>query len=426
MAITSMPAIDAEACSGWTENDIDMYNTTPFYLAKMQAERRRTWTRWAKLTKKRRWQANKGPILRGVTPEPSPHLRQFFYPNLLRNMPKKDVINVTERIAEAMVHRHRFESPALNFYPDFNDFLTHVDDTGKDIMEKIERAEDLFIRTNVWHMAPFMFVAEGNTVRLVNTNPWSGTGQFVEGTDGKIPAMILANLPTSHLTLAALNHALSIMETDLRVPFFRGSGLPKEDAPLDGMYALLTSSEAYNQFTFDPWLLQAKNCDLDIVNDSFRGKIFGRITSMLEDLPLRFRNDGTFPAPEIRDDSGGYNDGGSPPSPLYSFPDETGSPNEVSWLVGSGGYESIEVGPPPAAFTGDKPPHNFPAMFWNGEVKVTKQKLTFCVDADTGLTIPETNVYGEYLWFISQVAYGILATQRRNIIPILHKRKRGV
>lgn len=428
MAQTTMPAIDINACSGWTENQIDLYNALPFYLAKMQTERRKTWTLWSRFTKKRRWTPNSGDTLKAVKPEPSPHLRQFAFPNPLKNVPKKDVMNVRERKEEAQIYRHRFESPALYFYPSFNDFMDHVDDTGNDIMEKIERYEDIFIRGNIYHMCPFAFAATGNSVKLINTNPWKGTGTFAPATDGKTTAIVqnIISQVTSHLTLPALNHALSIMETELRIPFFSGSGLPKEDAPLNGMFCLVTSSEAYNQFTFDPYLQQNKNCDLDVINDSYRGKFFGRITSRLEDLPIRCTLDGTYPAPEVRVEGGSpLNEGETLPNPTYAGLENNQSPIEVGWMVGSTGYESIDVGPPPAKFTGDSPPHNFPKMFWNGEVKITKQKLVPCIDSDTGQTIYETNVYGEYLWFISQVALGVLPNQRRNVIPIFYKRKRG-
>lgn len=427
-AAHGMPAIDVATCADWSEQDLDLYNSVPFYLAKMETELRKTWTTWAKFTKKRRWKQNQGDTLRGVATNPSPHLRQFANPKPIKQALKKDIMNVRERTSSAQVYGQKFESPPLNFYPSFNDFMDHVDDTGKDIMEKIERYEDIFLRGNIFHMSPYMFISKGDTMELVKTPPWLGTGEFNPATDGKTKALIAANTPniTGHLKLAGLNHAYSIMDTELRVPFFSGSQLPKENAPLDGKYCLVTSNEAYGQFTFDPYVQQHKNCDLDIVNESFKGSFFGKITSKLEDLPLRFQGDGDFPQPEIRVDDDAENGGETVPNPEYAQLNEEGSPYEVSWLVGGIGYESIEVGPPPSAFTGDSPPHNFPAMNWNGKVIITKQKLVPCIDEATGQVVYETNVYGDYLWFIARVALGVLATQRRNAIPILHLRKRGI
>ena len=338
----------------------------------------------------------------------------------------KDVMDVREVIAEAHVRRHRFESPVFNFFPSFNDFMEHIDDNGKDIMDKISRFEDLFLRTMVFHIAPYVFVCKADgSVALVATNSWSGLGNFA-ATDGKTTNALLDLAPqaTGPMSLTAANHMMTIAETDLRIPFFSGGDTPSgSDKGLDGKYCLTLSSEAYNQFTFDPYLQQNKNCDLDVVNKSFRGLLFGRMTCKLEDLPLRMTPDGVFKEPEVRmtgDDS--YQNGMSVMNPDYTSLVTSGL--EWGFFVGSQGGESIDVGPPPSKFTGDSPPHNFPSMFWNGAVKLTKRFLVPCVNSTTGEVMYEENTYGEYLKFISQAAFGYLPKNKRNIIPILYKRKR--
>lgn len=427
MPVSSMPAINQEICTGWTENQITLYQSLDFYLAKMQVERRKTWPTWSKFFGKIRWTPNQGPLLRGVRAEPSPNLRQFAMPRIMSSAPMKDVMDVREVIAEANVRRHRFESPAFNFFPAFNDFMDHIDDNGKDIMEKIDRFEDLFLRTMVWHCSPYVFVALADgTVSLQASPNWSGLGNFTDGSDGKTAAWLtdMAALNVGPLTLSAANHALTIAENDLRIPFFKGSGMPSgDDKPLDGMYCLVTGSETYNSWTFDPYLQQNKNCDLDVVNQSYRGKLFGRITCRLEDMPLQFTNAGVFHAPEARTVSEeSYLNNQSLPNDNYTS--LTTSPNVVSFFVGASGYDAVEVGPPPSKFTSDTPPHNFPAMFWNGKVKLTKRFLVPCIDSSTGEVTLEENTYGEYLKFISQAAFGALPKQRRFIIPIIHARKR--
>jgi len=424
MPITAMPAIDQAAAHSWNTHQQNLYASLSYYLAKMQVDRMKTFTTWPKVTGKIRWKPNMSDTMRAVRANPSPHIRQFAYPQKLSGLPNKDVMDVREVSVDANVYRHRFESPALHFVPSFQDFLDHVDDTGKDIMEKIERFNDIYIRSMIFQMTPYVFVSTGTGVSLVDAPFWVGTGNFTSGqADSKTTAFLQAQAAaaTGNLTLAACNHALTKMEVDQRIPFFSGSNATAKDAPLSGKYCLICDSEAYNQFTFDPYLQQNKNCDLDVVNGSFRGSLFGRITTQLEDLPLRMSADGVFAAPELRQEStDAYNTGESLPNPAYT--DLAQSQYGIAFMCGGSGYDAIEVGPPPSKFTGDSPPHDFPSLFWNGEVKATKQRLISMLDSD-GNQQWEMNTYGEYLWWISQATFGVLPKQRRNIIPIIYKRK---
>jgi hypothetical protein len=378
----ALPAIDASTCSQWTEQDINLYNKYSFYLAKTQVERRSKWMTFQKLVKgKKKWTPNMGPIMRGVRTNMSPHLRQQVTPRPLTAQPKADYNNITETTTDAILFWQEFESPSMYFLPSFQDFLDHISDVGEDMMEKVERFEELFYRTMMFHMSPFLFVACGNTVELVNITPYNGLTELDITTMGKTTNIMKAQIEAymgkmSHLTLASLASAHTKMSVNLGVPFFKGSDVASGDSkPLEGKYLLITGEEAWDQFTFDPYVAANKNCSLDIVHDQYRGDLFGRIVGRLESLPMHFQAGGTQVAPEIRVDDNALtlNEAETIPNPSYAnindpiANDPTAcSPYAISWLAGSIGYDALEVGPPPAAFTSNKMPHNFPAdaMEW--------------------------------------------------------------
>jgi hypothetical protein len=424
MAQLEVPAINVAACSGWSELDRSLYNKLPFYIAKMQLEHRKTWALWSKLVGKKRWTANMGDTLVTVSKEPSPHLRQFAFPNLIADMPKKDVIALKERKAAAKVRWHQFESPVFNFLPSFQDFLTdHVDRTIEDISEKQIRFEDVFIRGHIFHQSPKVFVCNGGGGDGPLVTAPQGDGDDA-GLTGKSTAWLQGILPTigNPGNLSVINIALmaSIMETDLRILPFKGTLTPGGDsAPLNGKYLLVCSGEAYNAFQFDPWILSNKDHNLNIINNGFKGDLFGRVTCRLEDMPIRMKADGTFPAPEVSEvNPGAENYGESVPNPAYVT-----APFEVAFMVGGHtGYKSIDVGPPPKHFASSKMPKGWGDMSWNGEIIITKNVLVPCPSGDT--VIQETNKYGKYLQLISEVTYGIIGDQKRSILPIIFKRKR--
>jgi len=430
-----MPAVDQGIISAWNEVEQSTYNSYPFWLAKYTVQRRKTYATHSRLFGKQKWTSNMGPIMRGVRKEPSPHLRQEFAPAEMSAVPRKDIVDVQEMTVEATLKRHRFESRVFPFYPFFNDFMRdHLVATTTDLSDKIMRAEDIFCRTGHFHMSPHVFVANraGGEV-LTNVPFWDGkdmSGVYA-GTVGKTLGWRQSVIPQvgnpGNLSIVNVFQADSYLREDVRaVCWTDGSqgGAPKDDSPMSGKNVLVCSNEAYNQFRFDPFLLDNRRIDLDIVQHGFKGSIGDNVVCKIEDLPLRMAADGTFPAPETRVVAGAgvYNLNESVLNPAYRD-----APYEWAWLYAADAYKSLEVGPPPGEFTGDTEPKGFANMFWNGEVKVTKLFNIPYMDPETAnQTYYEFNTYGEHLKAISQSYFGMLGTQRRNAIPILFKRLRGV
>lgn len=428
MPLASIPAADANACQGWTQQDVNIYSSLSYFLAKRQVDRRSWSPTWSRFMGKVAWTPNMGNTMRTVITEPSPHIRQFAFPQPITSASKLDVIDIKERKQDEVVSKHKFESLVLDFLPDFKDFMSHVNDNSKDIMEKQERFEDIYYRGRAFHRAPFVWICDGTAAGgEIVTSP-VGDGNAA-GTDAKTTAWNQARIAEignpGNLNMASLNRLLTVAENDIGMVPFSGSSQGKENVGMTNKFALVCSSEVFNQFSLDPLLLTYKNCQLDIINGRFQGSLFGRLTSIIEGKPLRMKSDGTFPAPETRElNPNAYNYGETVPNPAYYGLGADACPYEWAFLVGAQAYDVINVGPPPAAFSGNGMPNGFGKMQWNGEVILTKNFLVPCVQ-DDGSTIYTTNNYGDKLKFISQVTYGMRAFQPRNIIPILFKRKRG-
>ena len=430
MGVFKMPAIDQNTCGAWTENQVDLYEKMPYYLGEFQADVKKTFPTWSKIvTKKRKWKANSGNTLRVIKRNASPHLRQFFKPRtIVSGRPNVDIMNVRESQEEAQVYSHQFESPHFSFLPSFTDFLDHIDENGKDIMEKIERANDLFLRGAIFHMAPFIgIMKDDGSIAIEKAPKWNGTDAF-EDTVGKTEAFMKAKLAetTGAFSLSAMEMAMTIAENDLRIPFYTGSDLPKEDQGLDGKFLFVVNSEIWNNFIHDPWVKQNRPINLDLITGKLRGSFFGRATCMLEDLPLRYQAAGTYVEPELRASAEDEQDGETQPNPYYT--DITNSdatkcsPYGVAFLCGKNNYEAIDVGPAPSLFAKGTPSGD--KMVWNGQPRLTKNFNIPCPDSD-GNIIWQANTYGKYIKFINETTFGIVPGQRRNIIPILYKRKRG-
>lgn len=429
-----MPAVDQAAITAWNEQEQNMYNSYPFWLAKYTVAHRKTYATHSRLFGKKKWTPNMGPIMRGVRKEPSPHIRQQFMPAELGSVPRKDIVDVQEMTVESTLKRHRFESRVFGFYPSFNDFLRdHLVATTTDLTDKIMRAEDIFCRTAHFHMAPHVFIANRGAGEVLTGVPmWDGkdgSGVYAD-TVGKTTAWRQSVIPQlgnpGNLSIVNVFLAQSYLQEDVRAVAWSGGsmgGAPKENSPMAGKNVLVLSSEAYNQFRFDPFLLDNRRIDLDIVQHGFTGSIGDNIVCKIEDLPLRMKADGTFPQPETRELSGvAYNKNESLLSDDYK-----NAQYEWAWLYAADAYASIEVGPPPSEFTGDSEPANFANMFWNGEVHLTKLfNLPYTDPEDAARVYYEFNTYGEHMKAIAQVALGAVGTQRRNAIPILFKRIRGV
>ena len=110
------------------------------------------------------------------------------------------------------------------------------------------------IRPNHATNAPNVWISNNAAGELVMAP--QGTGNDA-GTNGKTTAWLVAMLNLvgnpGYLSFEQLNKALTTMENDLRVPPFSGSDQGKDNVGMADKFVLVCSTEAFNQFTFDPW-----------------------------------------------------------------------------------------------------------------------------------------------------------------------------
>lgn len=407
----------------WSEQDVALYNKLDFYLAKKQVKQFPVWETYSKLLPKKRWTPNMGTTMKSVSKEPSPVLRNQIFPNTIQSAPKKDIIEVRENAQTSQLHWQRVESQMMNVVPSFQDFLTdHVEAANKDITQKIQILQDMFLRTAILQYAPYMWVCgntdnDGELEGLAHLGPNDAAITEVK-TAAVLKAMIAKCNDT--LTLKELSRLGTVMSVDEEVPFFEGTEGMEVNEGLKGKFALINNAEVWDNWQFDPFLTANRKIDMDIVTDKFRGNLWGRWTTMLERFPMRLDADGNVIAPQVLvDNAEAAEHGETKPNPAYKT-----APYAIAWAVGAGGYGTIEVGPPPAAFAkGELGLKQFRALRWNGEVRLTKDVLVNVPDENNNV-VQDTNKYGHYAQLISEVMLGVCPERRRCWIPVLYKRAR--
>ena len=420
-----LPSIDQNVCGQWTEQQVNAYNKLPVWMMVGTTNYRKYWPFWEKLLGKIPWKPNVGDTLTRVAAEPTPIMRQQAFPNLLSLDPTVDVINYRERTSSAQLRMQDFISPTFNFLPEFQDFMKHVDITRENIDSQVVAFEDIFYRTSIWHNSPYVWLANAGLVAAP-----TGVGNAA-GTAAKTNAWIQAQLAAvgnpGYLSFETIFKALSAFESQVGATPYSGTGMPGKDSnPLDQKFCLALSGESWNQLVDDPWLKENRPINMNVVTETFKGDLFGRVTCKLEKNPFRMAADAnfspTFHAPEVTEENPTSNNfGGTMPNPSYADP--AISQYEVAYLIGGKSYDAITVGAPPSAFTKD--PSSIIKMNWNGKAYVNGNILVQCKDQN-GVTQVDTNSWGRKLRLQASLSLGISAMNPKCIMPIVFKRRIGV
>jgi hypothetical protein len=410
--------------------DPSLNNRLPVYMAKQQVAQQQAWQRWATLFPKRKWQPNMGDTLVGVISEPSPIPSQEYRPRNITETPTRALISSYERTNASRVKRGQFTSQMIPFLPTFRDFDPNkIQFYMSDIARQITFAREFFIRSAVYHNSPYVYVVGGKTG--VNNTPIYLDGEAALPTDtsaskdaGKVTNWInnIGAAADGFLTYNQILAAASYAQNYLGIlPYQPASGAPAENAVLKGQFLLLGGSDIWDSLPHDSHVLGTKPLAMNLLNEGFKGSIGGKVMFKEEFFDMRYKaSDASLPAPQIDQllaDSG------------YSTPNATNqtvlTPDYalgrigVAFLVGSDGYEDLEVGPPPAPFSGGGKMSGaeFNKLQWNGEVRLDKNML---VNYNGTL---DTNSWGDYVRLIADATFGIIAKNRRAIVPIFYRRR---
>ena len=435
-ALWNLPTTGAN----FSVQDVERFNKLPFYVARQQVREIPYWSRWRNMFGKIAWKKNMGDTLLGVVSEYSPKSQQTLKPKFITNTPLKTVASHFERTNVARIYRHKFESPQFHFLPSFRDFRTgQLDFASKDLTRQIAFGYDDFVRWQVLQISPHFYVVGATTpyIQNVPVGP-PGEGNLADPKDANFFASIFATIGAKgyldfRQMCAVRSYARNVIGM---VPYDGPPGTPPSDnSILSGKWVLIGEAQLYEALTFDEHVLNTRDLPRDLLNKEFMGIISGNILFRAEKYPIRMLADGTMPAPELEQQ---YGPNGTITSGTSTVTDPGGAirievvPNDlytmapfgIAFWLGDAGYDTIDVGPPPAEFASAKlDTTRISKLTWNGEVRLTDNLLINYGGAG-GLDIQslDTNKYGEFLQMISDVTMGIVPKKSRNVLPIGYRR----
>lgn len=403
--------------------DQDQYEKLPIWLTRQEVKYFADYNVYQPLFGSIKWKANMGPNLRGVRAERTPVGRQVFLPKPITDRPAKDVIDQNEVTNDAVLRSHYIDSLVFHFLPSFQDFRDEqIAPVHKEMTRQRGYAQDMFLRTYLLEMAPYVYVAGKNTA-LTDAPSNTGDPGFEEADMYKTAAFWqarIAEIQGQGLSLKQLSHAVAVIRDDIGSCHFEGlqGGAPGANEMVKGKYVLTGSSELWEQWLWDTDLRNMLGENPNLIADGFRGSIFGQTTFKTVKHPLRVAQDGTFPVPEIEDEDTGK---------TVPNPDYVNAPYEIAFLLGADALQALQVGPPPAAFGGGAGGsrgmslRKFRGMNWNGEIELTDDILQLNDDGTY-----DTNRRRELLQLQSTIVLGAISNESRSCMPILFARKRAV
>jgi len=416
-----MPALGGSTFGAAQGDSVDLFNGDAFagyanYFVRETAKTRKTKWVWSNLLGKGgSWEPNMGAIKRTVRAQMGALTKQSSsgWALLATQQPAIDRHTIGESSRDVQLEWKDYESPYISWQQDvFKLVKDSVEPHRQNLELQMARDLDLYLRDHVFNYSPFVYVCG---VGLVSTTP-AFNDQY------KSRAWLAEQLTrcTEALTVKNLAKIINQAQEVIGIQPAEGDSLAVDGKGFTGKYKLLTDGTTMLSWTDDPWVQSLKDLQRDLLNGSFNGPIFGRVAPIAEQMPRRFADSATDPAgtldhaPELISELGAY-DGGEPvPNPAYG--NINTSPYQISWFMGDSkmAYRSMNIMPPPSAFTKQ-------GMFWNGKVELIKPTVITTLNS-AGAAITRGNEKGRLVQLISTLATGLEPVCNRLILPVIHKR----
>lgn len=436
-----MPALNEKYTRQWTQADINKFHRLPYWTAVVQDKVTKDVQVHSKLLGRKKWEANKGKILRTIIPQPTPQLRQFWRPAPHGSLPRVDTVNPGQRELTDYVFEHQIASDYLSWIPEFYDLLSQHENYVKDVAKRVALFPELTARTYVFHMARhIMFCgkeADPTTPALeilgrdIIMGP-QGTGEESDNdtdpTTGKTLSWLKANVlkmtGARGLTIANVHRACTFMAQQQMRPWKGSNSVAKENGIADGMYLLVLGNETNRQWIYDPMARSLGGANLDMLGGDFTRPLLKQFTTLTEDTPIRLAidpstKDLSIPEPQTVVLTG-ENAGETIPNPVYNS-----AAIEVAWLYSGENFGNmLDVGPPPSAFAKNGPSGLFAKLNWNGEIITYTPPMVQVPAVGGGLTWID-NRDKRFMQIFADVAGGIQGIQKRAAFPILFYRNIG-
>jgi len=379
---------------------------------------------WGTMFSSLKFKQNNGDIIIGVMPQSSPVTSQTHRPNNITEIAKINTYRNRELQNQARVKRHKYMSQQIHWLPEFRDFRKNILFQMKDLATQIAVCNDFFIRDQLFNLARHAYlVGRGGSADSAydESVPFGDPSDPTASVkDTNWMAAKIQELGTGTLDFRTICAIRDLAQNSLGIAPSDGwkKGNPGDNELVKGKWILAGDNELLTRLTYDPTVNAVRPLAMNLLNSRFSGAISDNIVFRSTPFPERYNEDGTMPDIQIEQEYNAANYSGDKGYITRFTEAYRKAPVSVAYLIGWNPIQTIDVGPPPASFTGQGSTANkFNALNWNGQVQATRN---FLIKDSAGNV--EANTWDELIKLIASTVHGVMPANPFNVIPIIYRR----